>query len=188
MNNQSGKNLIRCFIALELNRESIEYIRELQKIIKKKNIFAGKFTEPENLHLTFKFLGEISEEKVEEIKKKLSEIKFEKINVKLGEVGVFSKKALRILWIKLEGKRIWDLQKSIDEKMFGLGFEREERFMSHITIARMKKVLDKKIFLDYIKNIKTKKIIFEVKDFIFKKSELKSDGPVYTDIERYKLE
>jgi 2'-5' RNA ligase len=36
--------------------------------------------------------------------------------------------------------------------------------------------------------MKIKKMKFEVKDFILKKSELKPEGPVYTNIERYSLE
>ena len=182
------QNLVRCFIALELSREAIEDIEELQKLIKKKNLFYGKFTEPENLHLTLKFLGEISEEKVEEVKKKLEEIKFGSFEVSLGEVGTFINRYNSILWIKLNGKGIWDLQEMIDKKLEGLGFAKEERFMSHITIARMKKITSKIEFLEYVKNIKPRKIKFQVGDFVFKKSELKSEGPVYGDIQRYELE
>jgi 2'-5' RNA ligase len=182
------ENLTRCFIALELNREAITEIEEVQKIIKKKNFFYGKFTEPENLHLTLKFLGEISEEKILEIKKKLSEVKIKKFEVKLGEFGVFSEDFLRILWIKLMGKEIWELQSEIDKKMSETGFEKEKRFMSHITIARIKKAIDKKIFLSYIGGLKHREISFVVKDFCLKKSELKEDGPVYTDIMRCVLE
>lgn len=179
--------LVRCFIAIELPREVIGYIRELQNLIRKKNFFAGKFTEPENLHLTLKFLGEIEEGKLEEIKRKLSGIRMLAFNTSLGEVGVFSERMLRILWIKINGKSILDLQIEIDKALEEL-FPKEERFMSHLTIARMKKVYDKKEFLDYIKNIKTKKIKFKVNEFILKKSELRPEGPVYSDIEKYKLD
>ena len=90
------------------------------------------------------------------------------------------------MWIKLNGKGIWDLQKVIDDKFKDI-FEPESRFMSHITLARMKKIHDKPLFLDYIKNIKTKNIKFRIGDFSFKKSELRPEGPVYTDLERYEL-
>jgi 2'-5' RNA ligase len=182
------KKLIRCFICLEISREAINEIEELQKIIKKKNLFYGKFTEPENLHLTLKFLGEIGENKIKEIKKELSEIKFSEFDVSLGELGFFSFKFPRILWIKLNGKEIWKLQEEIDKKMEKLGFIREERFMSHITIARLKKAIDKKIMFDYVKNLKHREIKFEVKEFCFKKSELLAEGPVYDNISEYKLE
>ncbi len=186
MDKQNSK-YVRCFVALELDRVTREYIEELNSMIKKKNLFAGKFTDIENLHLTLKFLGEIEESRVEQIKKILSKINMKSFEVSLGEIGVFNNAFNSILWLKLNGKEIWELQKIIDEKLLGL-FEPEERFMSHITLARMKKIHDKQEFLDYIKNIKLKKVKFKVNDFVFKKSELKPEGPIYTDLEKYSLD
>ena len=181
------KKLIRCFIALEMSREAIENLEEVQKLIGKQNLFLGKFTEPENLHLTLKFLGEIEEEKVEEVRNVLKNIKLDNFKIKLGCVGVFSKKAFKIVWIKLEGKSIWELQEKIDLELEKIGFKKEERFMSHVTLARIKKVYNKDNFLKYIKNLKIKETSFEIKEFVFKKSELKPEGPVYTDLERFNL-
>ncbi len=178
---------VRCFVALEMPREVINYLKEVQGTLKKRNIFLGKFTEPENLHLTLKFLGEISEKKVEEVKKSLEKIKFSEFEASLGRFGVFTESFVRILWIKLNGKPIWGLQKKIDEKLEESGFAKEERFMGHLTIARIKNVSDKKDFLEYIKQMKCKEMKFRVSEFVLKKSELKPEGPVYTDLERYKL-
>ncbi|MFA5173939.1 MAG: RNA 2',3'-cyclic phosphodiesterase [Candidatus Pacearchaeota archaeon] len=180
-------NKIRAFISIDLSREAINYIKEIQKLIKKQNLLNGKFTDPENLHLTLKFLGGINEEKIEAVKKKLKEIKIKSFEAELGEAGIFNEHFLKIIWIKLNGKGIFELQKQIDEKLSDL-FEKENRFMSHITIARIKNVGNKKGLLGYIENMKTEKITFKVKDFVIKKSELKPEGPVYTDIKRYELE
>ena len=92
------------------------------------------------MHLTLKFLGEIDKEKVEEVKKKLRELKMQSFEAELGEVGIFSKRFIKIIWIKLENTE--KLQKEIDEKLKEI-FELEERFMSHITIARVKNVRNK---------------------------------------------
>jgi 2'-5' RNA ligase len=102
---------MRAFIALDLPREAINQIEETQKMLAKKNIFRGKFTESENLHLTLKFLGEIEEEKAEEVKRRLAEIKMGEFEARLGEVGVFSKKFIKIIWIKLSGGGVFSLQK-----------------------------------------------------------------------------
>ena len=59
----------RCFIALDLPREIINHVKEIQRLIKKKNLFIGKFTESENIHLTLKFLGEIDKKKIKQVKK-----------------------------------------------------------------------------------------------------------------------
>ncbi len=182
-----SEKLTRCFIALELSRESINEIKKVQKLLKEKVLFTGKLTEPENLHLTLKFLGEISDDKIEEVKKRLRDIKVDRDrNAELGEIGYFSKAVPRIIWVKLNGKIVFELQKKIDETLAEL-FGVENRFMSHITIARIKYIKDKKWFKDYLKSVKARRIGFEVKDFVLKSSELFPEGPVYSDVERYEL-
>ena len=175
----------RCFVAIDLSREAINYIKEVQELIKKQNLFTGKFTESENLHLTLKFLGEIDEKQLEEVKKRLKEIEFPGFEAELGDVGVFSKDFIKIIWIHL--KNADGLQRKVDEKLKDI-FKSEFRFMSHITIARVKKkVGDKKALLDYIGKMKIKNIRFRVRSFFLKKSELQEEGPVYTDLEEYNL-
>jgi len=175
------KEKTRCFISLDLPRGAIREIEKIQKQIKSKKLFDGKITEGENLHLTLKFLGELSSGEIEEIKKRLQEIKFEKFEAKLGKIGVFSKKFIRIIWIELLGKGVFELQKQIDEKLADL-FDKESRFISHITIARVKRVYDKKGFLEYLESIRIPELGFNVDEFHLKKSELFETGPIYDDI------
>ena len=177
---------MRTFIALELSKEAIDEIKRIQELIRKKILFIGKFTEPENLHLTLKFLGEIDEKKVGEVKKRLREIDFGNFEAELADIGVFSKKFIKIVWIKLNGKKVFDLQREIDDKLKDL-FEPEQRFMSHITIARVKNVKDRKELIEYLKNMKGRRVKFNVDGFFLKKSELFPEGPVYEVIENYKF-
>jgi len=124
------------------------------------------------------------------VKKKLREVKMKSFEARLGEVGVFSSKYssyVRVIWLKLDRKGIFELQKEIDENLKEI-FNKEERFMSHITIARVKHVKNRKELIDYVKNLKTQKIKFKVDKFFLKKSELKPEGSVYEDLEEYKLE
>jgi 2'-5' RNA ligase len=148
--------------------------------------FTGKTTELENLHLTLKFLGEISDEKIEKVKNALGKIEFDAMKLKLGKVGTFSMHGKpSIVWIKVEGKAIFGLQKAVDE-VLASEFKPEERFMGHLTIARIKYVKDKKGFLEHVENIRAKPIEFETREFKLKKSDLKPLGPVYTDLGAYK--
>ena len=64
-------------------------------------------------------------------------------------------------------------------------FKPEERFMSHLTIARVKYAKDKKGFVEAVKGIKTRDVKFKVDCFELKSSELKPLGPVYKTIEKY---
>jgi len=172
---------MRTFIALDFPLKVNSEIVKIQELIKKQNLFLGKFTESENLHLTLKFLGDIDEEKIELVKERLSKIKFNLFEVHLGNVGIFTKFSPRILWIELRGRGLFELQKNIDEPLKDL-FKPEERFMAHLTIARIKKVFDKNKFLDYIHQIKIPKLDFSIDKFYLKKSELFESGPVYEDL------
>ncbi|MEM4330973.1 MAG: RNA 2',3'-cyclic phosphodiesterase [Candidatus Pacearchaeota archaeon] len=172
---------MRVFISLEFPENILEIVKEVQQKLPE---FIGKKTEKENLHLTLKFLGEIEEDKVEIVKKRLESINFKKFEASLGEIGVFSEDFIRIVWIHVTNCD--ELQKRIDECLEDL-FPKEKRFMSHLTIARVKKVLDKKSFLEKIRKINFQKESFTVKKFFLKESLLRKEGPVYKTLKEYNL-
>lgn len=172
---------MRTFIAIEIP-ENVK--KEIVKIQEQLPEFEGKKTEIENLHLTVKFLGEVEEEKVEEMRKRLREIKFRKFNTEINFLGVFSESFVKIIWLHM--KNCDELQKEIDKKLDGL-FKKEKRFMGHLTIARVKNVKDKKRFLEEIKKIKIPRMNFGVNRFILKESVLAEEKPFYKDIEAYPL-
>src|SRR3989338_3145812 len=178
---QESKSLTRAFIAIEMPSEIVREVTRVQEVLGKKR-FQGKMTEPENLHLTLKFLGEIDEKKAEEVREEMRKIKSREFEARLGETGIFSLRGMpRIVWAKIGGKGIFELQKQIDNAMEKIGFVKEERFMSHMTIARIKYVRDKKDFAEYARKISFREIKWKVREFSLKKSELLHKGPVYTD-------
>lgn len=169
---------IRAFISIDIPNKTK---REIKKIQEKLPEFKGKITEPENLHLTLKFLGWIDEEKIELIKKKLLSIRIKKFESFIDKVGFFYP---RIIWLHMAGLDL--LQKEIDEELSEL-FERERRFMSHLTIARIKEVRNWKKFREIMNKIKIQKIKLNVKNFRLKKSTLRRTGPIYEILEEYTL-
>ena len=182
---------VRCFIAIDFPREIINEIERAQGEIEKKKIFRGKFTEGENLHLTLKFLGEIGSGTISGVRRRLREIgeNFERFGAELGELGIFSQKFIRIIWIQILGGKILELQKEIDKVLARDDlFKPEERFMSHLTIARVKGVNDRRIFFKKLKKVSVKKLKFEVPAFYLMKSELKTEGPVYSVVEKFNFQ
>ena len=172
---------MRCFISINIPEE---VRREIKKIQEQMPEFRGKKTEPENLHLTLKFLGEIDEQVVGKVKEKLRGIKIEKFETEIDEMGIFSEKFIRIVWLHL--KNCDALQKQIDDALSDL-FEKERRFMSHLTIARIKNIRDRKKFLEGIGKMKIEKTRFMIDRFYLMKSELTSEGPRYSVLEEYNL-
>ena len=172
---------MRCFISIDL---PIVAIKEIQKIQKKlEPNFTGRLTSSENLHLTLKFLGEIEEDAINDVKKRLSSITHPPFELTLKDVGVFSQKFIKIIWVKVSDV---PLQPLVDNCLKDI-FKLENRFMGHITIARVRSLADKKSFLQLINATTVNEVSFMVKDFYLKESILTPDGPIYKDIVRYKL-
>jgi len=174
---------MRAFISIHLPDKAIKKIKKIQKELERQHLFIGKFTKPENLHLTLKFLGEVSEEKIEKVKERLSEIDLSKFKARLKQGGVFSETHVRIIWIEIEN--INELQSLIDAKLDDL-FNKEERFMSHLTIARVKKLKNRQKVVDEVKKIQLDEE-FDVGKFYLMKSFLKQEGPEYKVIEEFEL-
>ena len=172
---------MRCFISLDAPFELKNYVKDIQSSLA---YFTGKKVEQDNLHLTLKLLGEINLEELENIKLKLREIKLKKFSAKIDSIGVFGEDLIKIIWLKIDG--VDELQKLIDNSLREL-FSLEKRFMSHLTIARVKSVEDKKDFLDKLENLNISKMEFIVDKFKIKKSILNKSGSFYEDIEVYYL-
>ena len=176
---------IRTFLAVEISDKAIKEITNLQETLTKKLKFVGKIIEPENLHITLKFFGEITPQEIEKIDEILKKVEFPEIKAKLGRTGIFTyNNQPKIIWVKIEGN-LTKIQKIIDKQLEPL-FKLEQKFMSHLTIARIKYVNDVKYALEYIKNIKLPKIEFEIKSIKLQSSKLTPIGPVYTTLKEYK--
>ena len=172
---------MRCFIGIDLPSSAIKEIERLQNKIEPH--FTGKVTESKNLHLTLKFLGEIDNDTLKKVKKKLFLIKFQPFELYIDKLGVFSKKFVKIVWVKVFNV---PLQQLIDNSLADI-FEKEWRFMGHITIARIKNLKNKNSFLELINKTKVNKIVFMIKEFYLKESILQKEGPVYKVISRYRI-
>ncbi|MFH0936125.1 MAG: RNA 2',3'-cyclic phosphodiesterase [Candidatus Woesearchaeota archaeon] len=178
-------NIMRTFIAIELPKEIREYLTEIQKQIGSENAKI-KWVAKKHLHLTLKFLGEISEKRIELLKELLGKIKFKRFEVNLSSLGVFpNEKKINVIWIDLKpAGKIIELQQKIDSELLN-NFPKEQRFYAHLTLGRVKFVKNKEALLEKIKNVKIEPKEFEINEFKLIKSDLTKDGPVYTVLVTY---
>lgn len=172
---------MRLFIALDTPSEVKEHFKQIQTGLSGENTKL-KFTN--EFHLTLKFLGEVEEKKVEEIKNILSKIQFKPFKLKLTKLGVFpNENYITVVWIGLEDdKTLFSLQNDVEKSLEKFNFKKDFDFKAHITLARVKFVKNKEDFNKQLKNIKVNKLSFEVKEFKLIKSTLTSEGPIYEDI------
>jgi len=172
---------MRVFVSIEIPEKIKEKIKIVQEQLPE---FIGKKIEKENLHLTLKFLGEISDEEAGKVRERLRRIRVPRFNLLSCNLGVFSPKMIRIVWMHLLGSEL--LQKTVDESLKDF-FPSEERFMSHLTIGRVKHVRDRNEFLKSLEKISYEKFSFEVTSFKLMKSTLTHSGPKYDVLEEFHL-
>ncbi|MFC1803098.1 RNA 2',3'-cyclic phosphodiesterase [Thermoproteota archaeon] len=177
----------RCFIAIECNNaEIITRFREVHSML---SCTSGnmKHVEPENTHLTLKFLGEIDQYQVDQASEIVREIMFQPFNFTVEGVGVFpNMRRPATIWAGItEGvAELAGIFNEVDKKLSKLGFKKERRgFHPHLTISRVRsgknrdQIVEKLIQLgDYMFGI------IRVERISLKKSVLTPSGPIYTTI------
>jgi 2'-5' RNA ligase len=180
-------SMIRTFIALDLeDGPTKERILEVQKEILSLGVEA-KPVEPENLHFTIKFLGEIEESRVKKVIEGVSRVKFEPIKAKLIGLGAFpSLTHINVVWVGVDeeaGKAMTRLWEDVEMELEKNGFTRERKFEPHMTIMRIKSGLRKQELAAAIKRYERTEFGEETFSKIkVKKSVLTKDGPVYYDL------
>lgn len=176
---------MRLFIAIDLPEEAKENIEKLK--LELKGIKGIKPVSKENTHLTLKFLGEVPDNKADEIAKALSQVKFKPFKTSISKMGVFpNENRIQVLWIDAEpAEPLFELKKMIDAAL--PRFKDDHPFKSHITFARIKYIAnesDKKRILDVLRK-PIEKTEFLVKKFRLYKSDLQPTGPIYDVVKEF---
>ncbi|WP_457751246.1 RNA 2',3'-cyclic phosphodiesterase [Thermococcus sp.] len=183
---------MRAFIAIDISKEVRDNLIRAQERIGSKAAKI-KFVEPENLHVTLKFLGEIDETTAEEVKKALAEIakRHRKHRVRVKGIGVFPNPSyVRVIWAGIENDEgINAIADDVEREMGKLGFRKDKDFVAHITLGRVKFVREKTKLAEILGEIANEDFgEFEVNAIELKKSTLTPKGPIYETIARFELE
>jgi len=182
----------RTFIALKisLTKESEKVFIEIKSKLKDEKI---NWVDNQNMHITLFFLGETGEKQISEIRRKIQDI------VKVHKPFVFTCKGLgvfknindpRVIWIGIKkSDDLTVLKQKVDIVMQNLGFEIESHnFKPHLTLGRIKHIKNKAILAELIE--KYSEYTFQdvsVNEIIFYESILTSQGAIYKEIQRFKL-
>jgi 2'-5' RNA ligase len=176
---------MRTFIAINLTQEIRDYLAGIQGELKKCRADV-KWVQPENIHLTLKFLGERDEKKIEKIKEALEETAREKncFSVRLYNIGAFPKiDSPRVIWVGIDKgeKETKEIAYELEEKIAKIGIPKEDKpFSSHITIARIRSPADRASLVQELKRLsKLENKEFSVTTITLYKSTLTPKGPIY---------
>src|SRR3989338_2267784 len=122
---------IRCFIAMEIPSPIKKKIEPLLQELRMQGI---KPIAVENIHVTLKFLGSVSNEMLENIKKALSHVKVDAFSFSVQGIGCFpTEKRPRVVWVGCESVEFEKLAQEINTALTPL-FPKEA-CTAHLTIA-----------------------------------------------------
>jgi 2'-5' RNA ligase len=192
-----GKPL-RLFIAIELSPEVKQGISRLQGDLKQRlPPRVVRWTNPEGIHLTLKFLGDTPESKVSAVAQGVlaAAAGFEPFELRVAGFGCYpNPRRARVLWVGVPdvSKALAGAQRAIDLHMARLDYARETRpFSPHLTLGRVNERVspaERQALADLLDRTEVGSLgVVPVQEIVLFQSELRPDGAMYTALARAKL-
>ncbi|MBS0358331.1 MAG: RNA 2',3'-cyclic phosphodiesterase [Proteobacteria bacterium] len=178
---------LRCFIAIPIEENAKKQIQKilntLHSRIENPHI---RWTPPENIHLTLRFLGSTHPQLISIIQEKLEETlqTFSRFTLNLNHIQLFPTHGIpKVITLGAQpNSEIKELAATIENMATQLGFESEIRpFTPHITLARMKDAKLPKINLDF------DPISVDVSKVTLYHSKTHQEGAVYQVLKEFEL-
>ncbi len=185
---------LRTFIGVDIGKAIRDRAVSLQEKLAQTGVEV-KWVEPENLHVTLLFLGEVDDREVLQVCRAVAEQtqQHPSFTMSIETVGCFpNPRRPRVLWIGVgEGaQELCALHDGLERPLLDLGcYRREERkYTPHITLGRVKSERPAdKLTAELNKHAGWRGGQTTVDEILIMSSQLSSHGPVYTVLSRAKL-
>jgi len=182
------RNRLRTFIAVSLSSSVLAGIEKLIRTLQP-SVEEVRWVEPKNLHVTLKFLGDVSLNDLPQLIRAVAQSVSQTYSFDLTfqGFGVFpSRESPKTIWIGCrEGSQeLEQLAENIGDGLLSLGFPKESRrFSPHLTIGRVKKMKKGSSLMPILDEQQDRLFgscsVSEVQIF---SSELTRQGPVYDEL------
>jgi len=184
---------MRLFLAIDFPQSIKQSIYRNVEILKGYIPKGVKWVEQKNLHVTFRFLGEVNDSLHDEFLKNINQVTIlhKPFIMSFLDVSIIPNPVRpRLIWhdMKDESDTAKQLFEEIDTSLYDLGFDREKRPLAlHTTLGRVKfaRNIDWKNIQDKLMPITTK---VDCQELTLFKSQLTSSGPIYSVVEKFSLE
>jgi len=181
---------IRSFLAFDMESDTVlNRLKAAQALL----IQTGadlKLVEPQNIHITVRFLGDITPDTAEKVFEEMKKIQFTPFNVQISGLGVFPDLHYpRVVWAGMtEGAdQLKNVFTQIEPRLRGLGFTPDPKgFSPHLTIARVRSGTNKAQLAELVsKNANYDFGAIKAECLRLKKSDLTPKGPIYSTIKEF---
>jgi 2'-5' RNA ligase len=181
---------IRSFIAFDLENEQVlSRLTQAQKLVLETGADLRPVA-PQNIHVTIRFLGDISPGMVEKVYEAMKKVEFKPFIIQIRGLGVFpSPNFPRVVWAGMTDgvEQLRSIFSQLEPQIRTLGFQADAYgFSPHLTIARVRTGVNKQHLAEFV----TKKGDFEfgtiqANCLRLKRSQLSPKGPTYSTIKEY---
>ncbi len=184
---------LRTFLALPLDEVIVERLVEVQQSLASAGARV-RWVDRKNLHLTIKFLGDVTDEQspevcrvVEKVAAQIEPFEFSVARV----VSVPPAGAMRMVWVGVDEPtgRLEKLHELLEESYAEMGFKKENRsFRPHLTLGRVKGRQNVRQLRAAVAEIAESDFgVTSINELIVFSSQLTPDGPVYSPLAKVKL-
>lgn len=137
------KSVFRAFIAIDLPPDILSQIHSITTSLRIRTAeLPVRWIPAENVHLTLKFLGDVSSTNVDMVSEivQRTAIGYDCFELSVGSLGVFpNARRPRVIWIGVEAPQVLGaIQRVIDQETTRLGYDtKDQTFSPHLTIGRV---------------------------------------------------
>jgi len=187
---------LRCFVAIELPEAVKRELTRIQSQLKNAGNAPAKWVDPQGIHLTLQFLGDVDEILIPRVSEavRLGCAGSAPFGLALGGPGVFPNPARpRVVWVGLTGDldSLNRLQQGIEVRLKDLGFTPEDRaFTPHLTLARVREEAappERQKLGKIVTEFKPAAAGFRVTEVSLMRSQLNPGGAIYTRLSAAEL-
>ena len=178
---------IRSFIAFDIDNELVvRRLSEVQGMLV--NTGADlKLVKPQNIHVTMRFLGNISLPMVDLIHEEMKQTFFAPFDIELRGLGAFpSLRYARVVWtgIRKGADELVNVCNQLEPRLRRLGFKPDSKgFSPHLTIARVRTGRHKAELVRCVEDLADYEFgVINADCLRLKKSVLTPKGPIYTTL------
>ena len=169
----------RLFVAIDLPDDVTDSLERLCT-----GLPGARWTNPEQYHLTLRFIGEVGGLVYRDIEAGLAEVDFEPFTLSVQGFGHFPPRGEpKVLWAGVSGREPVDqLRRAVDRVMQSAGIEPERRkFSPHVTVARFPGGAPIQRLQRFLAgHALYRSEPFEVDSFHLYSSQLHQDGAIHT--------